>query len=68
MPKETITLTIESAKKKAFLQMIKLLDYVKVESKKDLIKQFIRNAPKSVPVSEEEINAEIKKVRRKRMK
>jgi hypothetical protein len=65
MSKETITLTIESAKKKAFLQMIKMFDFVKIETKKDLVKQFIRNAPKSVTISDEEINAEIKKVRRK---
>ncbi|MBL7795774.1 MAG: hypothetical protein JNJ90_04645 [Saprospiraceae bacterium] len=48
-----IILTVDK-KKKAFLEMLKLFDFVKVENKAELLRRFIKNAPKDVPLTEED--------------
>lgn len=61
MPATTarIILSVDKNKEKAFLEMLKLLDFVKVESKEELLRRFIQNAPQDVPLTEEDIVAEV---------
>ncbi len=61
MPATTarIILSVDKNKEKAFLEMLKLLDFVKVESKEELLNRFIQNAPQNVPLTEEDIVAEV---------
>jgi len=40
MATERLTITIEKSKKKAFIKMLSLFDFVKVERTKDFIKKF----------------------------
>ncbi len=61
MPAATarIILSVDKEKEKAFLEMLKLFDFVKVESKDELLRRFIRNAPQNVPLTEADIVAEV---------
>ena len=63
MKTEKLILTVESRKKKVFLQMLSFFDFVKVESISQLIQRFITNAPQNVPLTEEDILEELYKVR-----
>jgi len=54
-----IILSVDKAKEKAFLEMLKLFDFVKVLSKEELLRHFVQNAPKNVPLTEEDIVAEV---------
>ena len=63
MKTEKLILTVESRKKKVFLQMLSFFDFVKVESISQLIQRFITNAPQDVPLTEEDILEELYKVR-----
>jgi hypothetical protein len=61
MPAATarIILSVDKEKEQAFLEMLKLFDFVKVESKEELLRRFIRNAPKNVPLTEADIVNEV---------
>ena len=61
---EILTISIDKSKKKAFLQMLKLFDFVKLESPKDFISRYIKTAPKNGNISEKEILSEISRHRR----
>jgi hypothetical protein len=50
-----LVLNVEKSKKDAFLQMLKLFEFVEVESNADFLKRFVENAPVDVPFSDEEI-------------
>lgn len=52
---ERIILTVDKSKKKALIAMLKLFDFVQVETPEDVLKRFIQRAPKSVPLTEEDI-------------
>jgi hypothetical protein len=66
MQTETLTLKVDKSKKKAFLEFLQLLDFVSVESDEEFLKRFIKNAPKNVPLSDEDIVNEVTAVRNKR--
>ena len=61
MPATTsqIILSVDKKKEKAFLEMLKLFDFVKVLSKEELLRHFAQNAPKNVPLTEEDVVAEV---------
>lgn len=42
---------------------MKAFDYVKVESDEDFLRNFIRNAPKNISISDDEIMKEVYAVR-----
>ena len=63
---EKITLLIEPSKKKAFLEMLKMFDFVKVESTKELIRDYIKSAPKKVTLTDNEIMQEVNAVRKRK--
>ena len=54
-----IILSVDKSKEHAFLEMLKLFDFVKVENTQDILERFIHNAPENVPLSEEDIIAEV---------
>jgi len=54
-----IILYVDKSKEKAFLEMLKLFDFVQVLSKEEILHNFIKNAPKKVPLSEEDVLAEV---------
>lgn len=54
-----IILSVDNKKEKAFLEMLKLFDFAKVENKEELLRRFIRIAPKDVPLTEEAIVIEV---------
>ena len=54
-----IILSVDKKKEKAFLEMLKLFDFVKVENKEELLRRFIKNAPKDVPLTTEEVAMEV---------
>ncbi len=60
---ERVTVIVKRSRKKQLLEILKHLDFVEVESKNDLIRQIIKNAPKRVPINEKEIMQEVKAVR-----
>lgn len=62
---EIVTIAVDKSKKKAFLEMLKLFDFVKIESPKEFITRYIQTAPKS-NLSEKEILAEIAQNRRQK--
>lgn len=64
--KEPITLLIDSSKKKAFLNAMKLYNFVSVETIDQQLKRYIKSAPKNVLISDADIMKEVKAVRNKR--
>ena len=50
-------------KKRLFLQMLRLFDFVQVETNPALIKRFIKNVPKNVPLNGEDIPKELANLR-----
>ncbi len=54
-----IILSVDKSKEQAFLEMLKLFDFVKIETTQDVLERYIQNAPFDVPLSEEEIMAEV---------
>ena len=64
--KEPLTLLIDSSKKKAFLNALKLFDFVTVESTEQRVKRYLKSAPQNVTISDKEIMKEVKAVRNKR--
>jgi len=65
MPAATtrIILFIDKEKEQAFLEMLKLFDFVKVESKEELLRRFVQNAPKNAPLGETDVVNEVMKHR-----
>jgi len=56
---ERIILTVDKSKKKALIAMLKMFDFVKVETPEEVLKRFIKRAPKNVPLTEEDILREV---------
>ncbi|WP_019991399.1 hypothetical protein [Rudanella lutea] len=65
-PTDRITLRIDPSRKSEFLRMLKLFDFVEVEPLEKQVKQYVKDAPKEVPLTDEDIQAEINVVRRAR--
>jgi hypothetical protein len=57
---ETITIRVRKSKAKAFRQMLKLFDFVNLETPEEKIKRYIQNAPKNVPLNDDDIMDMIK--------
>lgn len=56
---DTLILKIDKSKKKAFLEMLQWLDFVEVQSTGSVLQRFVKNAPKDVPLTDEEIVEEV---------
>lgn len=52
---QKLVLTIPSSKMAAFLEALKQYDFVKVDKLDEIISRFVRNAPKNVTVTDDEI-------------
>lgn len=65
-PAERIMLRIDPARKTAFLNMLKLFDFVEVEPLSKQLSRYEQNAPKQVPLTDDDIQREINAVRRSR--
>jgi hypothetical protein len=59
-----VTLYVDKRKKKPFLQMLSMLEFVEVESEQQQLDNYIKNAPINVPISEDEISELITENRR----
>ncbi len=55
-PAQKLILTVPASKMEAFLEMLHKLEFVKVESLEDIIRRYIRSAPKQPKLSDEEIS------------
>ena len=62
-PAERVMLRIDPAKKKAFLQMLQLFDFVEVETLHKQVTRYVQNAPKDVPLTDDDIICEVLAVR-----
>lgn len=60
---EAITVLVPRAKKKTFLELLKLLHLGEVQTLEQLVKRFIETTPVDVPLTEKDIDAEIKAYR-----
>ena len=60
---EAITVLVPRAKKKTFLELLKLLHLGEVQTLEQLMKRFIETAPVDVPLTDEDIDAEVKAYR-----
>ena len=64
-PPERIMLRVDPTKKAAFLEMLKLFDFVEVETLNAQVNRYIENAPKNVHLTDEDIMAEVKASRKR---
>lgn len=62
---DRILLKIDPARKGDFLRMLKLFDFVEVEPLDRQVKQYVKNAPKDIPLTDDDIQGEINSVRRR---
>lgn len=60
---EPITLIIRKDKKQAFLDMLKTMDFVEIDTLSNKMERYIQNAPQDIPLTDEEIDALVKEVR-----
>ncbi|MBM3435243.1 MAG: hypothetical protein FJY07_03375 [Bacteroidetes bacterium] len=52
---EIITIRVKKSKAKAFRKMLKLFDFIKLESPEEKIARYIKSAPKKVPLTDDDI-------------
>lgn len=52
---ETLTIRVKKSKVKAFRDMLKLFDFVKIESPVEKVDRYIRNAPNDIPLTDDDI-------------
>ncbi len=57
---EIITVRVKKSKAKAFRNMLKLFDFIKLESPEEKINRYVKTAPKDVPLSDDDIMELIK--------
>lgn len=60
---ETLTLIIPKNRKTDLLNLLKEVDFVQMDSLENRLKRYVENAPKDVPITEEEINQLIQETR-----
>lgn len=56
---ERIVLRVDPTKKAAFLEMLKLFDFVEVESLQNQVKRYVKNSPTDVPLSDNDIMSQL---------
>jgi hypothetical protein len=56
---DTLILRVEKSKKKAFLEMLKWLDFVEIQPKNSVLKRFIKNKPVNVPLDYKDVVQEV---------
>lgn len=56
---DTLILKVDKSKKKAFLEMLKWLDFVEVQSQKSVLQRFVKNVPKNVPLTYDDLAKEV---------
>jgi ABC-type dipeptide/oligopeptide/nickel transport system ATPase component len=52
---EIIMLRVKKSKAKAFRNMLKMLDFVQLETPEDRLDRYIKSAPTNVPVTDDDI-------------
>ena len=57
---ETITIKVRKSKAKAFLSMLKLLDFVELETPEEKIARYFSTSPDNVPLEDDDIMKLIK--------
>jgi hypothetical protein len=57
---EIIMLRVKKSKANAFRRMLKLFDFVKLETPEDRLDRYLQSAPKNVPISDDDIMKMIK--------
>lgn len=57
---EILTIRVKKSKAKAFRAMLKLFDFVKLETREDTLNRYILSAPNNVPLSDADIMEIIK--------
>ncbi len=62
--RERVTLYVDKRKKKPFLQMLSMLEFVEIETQQQQLDNYIKNSPINVPISEDEISELITENRR----
>ena len=65
-PADRILLRIDPTRRNDFLRMLKLFDFVEVEPLDKQMKQYVKNAPKHVPLTDDDIQQEINAVRQRK--
>lgn len=63
VPAQKIVITVPTSQIEAFLEMLRKIEFVKVESLEDIIRRYVRSAPKPPKLSEEEISDILMEVR-----
>lgn len=56
---DTVVIKVEKSKKEAFLEMLKWLDFVEVQSPDSVLQRFLKTAPKNVPLTYEDVVKEM---------
>lgn len=54
-PAQKLVLTVPSSKMDAILEILRKIEFVKVEPLEDIIQRYIRSSPKQPKLSDEEI-------------
>ncbi len=66
--RERVTLYVDKRKKKPFLQMLSMLEFVEVETQQQQLDDYIQNAPVNVPISDNEVSELVTESRRAKRK
>lgn len=65
--KERVTVLVSKARKRDLMELLKKVDFIKVETLEQTLEVFIENAPtEAVPLTEDDIQREINAYRRSR--
>jgi hypothetical protein len=56
---DTIIIKVEKSKKEAFLEMLKWLDFVEVQSPDSVLQRFLKTAPTDVSLDYDDVVAEV---------
>jgi len=68
MQLEKLILTVEADKKQLVVDMLKKLDYVNVQSREEQLEEFMRMAPRHIPLTEADIDKEFSRMREEKRK
>ena len=63
---EPISIRVQKSKLKAFLAMLQLMEFVEIETLENKLSRYIKNAPKDVPLSDDDVMDIVKMVRNER--
>lgn len=62
---ERVMLRVDPARKAAFLEMLKLFDFVEVETLNMQVDRYVTNAPQNVPLTDDDIMQEVQAARKR---